>query len=64
MNTGDLVKMKYEMWWRVPNRKADYVSTHALVIDRARNAIKLLHVDGYIKCSLVDRWEVVSTCEK
>jgi hypothetical protein len=64
MNTGDLVKMKYEMWWKVRNRKADYISTHALVIDRARNAIKLLHADGNIKCSLADQWEVVSTCDK
>ena len=64
MNVGDLVRMKYEMWWRVRNRKTDYISTHAIVIDRAKNAIKLLLTDGNIKCSLTDQWEVVSTGEK
>ena len=41
MKVGDLVKMKYEMWWMLRSRK-DFVDTPAIVLEQAHNAVKVL----------------------
>lgn len=62
MKEGDLVRMKYEMWWRLKSRK-DYNQNVALVIEATRNAVKLLYNDGTVKTGLADNYEVMKTCE-
>lgn len=60
MKEGDLVRMKYEMWWRLKDRK-DYCEEVALVLETAHNAVKLLYSTGAIKPGLVEHYEVIKT---
>ena len=60
MKQGDLVRMKYEMWWRLKERK-DYSEDVALVLETAHNAVKLLHSNGDIRAGLAEHYEVVKT---
>ena len=57
MKVGDLVRMKYEMWWRVRSRTEDYFSGCGLVYEISGNAFKVLMPDNTIKPTLVDHWE-------
>ena len=59
MKVGDLVKMKYEMWWKLRSRK-DYVSDPAIVLEQAHNAVKVLLSNGLVKRDLMECWEVVN----
>ena len=58
MKEGDLVRMKYEMWWRLRDRK-DYCEDVALVLETAHNAVKILRSDGIVKAGLSENYEVV-----
>ena len=59
MKTGDLVKMKYEMWWNLNQRK-HYTDRCGIVYSTHAKGVKVLMPDGKIKVSLTDYWEVVS----
>jgi hypothetical protein len=59
MKVGDLVKLKYTMWWKLRDRK-DYTTEVAIVIERNHNALKLLRSNGNIKCDLAEHYEVVN----
>ena len=60
MKTGDLVKMKYEMWWKVRNRKKDYTHEYGIVYSTHAKGVKVLLPDGKIKIGLIDHWEVIN----
>jgi hypothetical protein len=60
MKVGDLVKMKYEMWWKVRDRKLDFVDDCGIVYGIAGKGIKVLMPDSTIKLGLVDHWEVIN----
>ena len=60
MKTGDLVKMKYEMWWKVRNRKKDYTNECGIVYDIVGKGLKVLMPDNSIKLGLINHWEVVN----
>ena len=59
MRTGDLVKMKYEMWWKLRSRK-DFVTDVGLVLERAHNAVKVMLPNGFVKRDLAECWEVIN----
>ena len=59
MKPGDLVKMKFDMWWKLKSRK-NYIDPPVLVISRDQGAIKVLLPSGKIKNSLAENWDVVS----
>jgi len=60
MQVGDLVKMKYEMWWKLrsmPNRQ--YTGSTGIVMETSNNAIKVLVPEMGIKHDLAEHWEKV-----
>jgi len=59
MKVGDLVKMKYEMWWKLRSRK-DYTGDIAIVLETAHNAVKVILPSGLVKRDLIEHWEIVS----
>ena len=59
MRVGDLVKMKYDMWWKLRSRK-DYVHCVGVVLERHHNAVKILLATGDIKCDITDSWKVIN----
>ena len=59
MKVGDLVKMKYEMWWKVRNRRKDYTANVGIVYGLAGKGLKVLLPDGKIQVGLIEEWEVV-----
>ncbi len=59
MKTGDLVRMKYEMWWKLRSRY-DFVDGIGIVLERHYNAVKILLPTGDVKCDITESWEVVS----
>ena len=60
MKVGDLVKMKYEMWWKLRSRKKDYVHECGIVYSTHAKGVKILLPDGKIKIGLIDHWEVIN----
>lgn len=64
MKVGDLVKMKYEMWWKVRNRKKDYTSECGIVYGIAGRGLKVLMPDNTIKLGLTDHWEIANEDNK
>ena len=59
MKAGDLVKMKYIMWWMLQSRK-DFTKEVRIVVEKDYNAVNLLCSDGVVRRDLVDHWEVIS----
>ena len=61
MKVGDLVKMKYEMWWRSnpENPHRAYTDQPGIVYDLAGKGVKVLMPDGTIKVSLIDYWDLI-----
>lgn len=59
MKAGDLVKMKYEMWWKLRSRK-DYMSDFGIVLETVHNAVKVMLPSGLVKRDLIEHWEVIS----
>ena len=59
MKTGDLVKMKYEMWWRLQSRK-DFETDVAIVIEQEHNIVKVILPNGLVKRDLTECWEVIN----
>ena len=66
MKVGDLVKMKYEMWWRNKNANPSrnphrvYTDQTGIVYGIAGNGLKVLMPDNTIKLGLVNQWKVVN----
>ena len=58
MKVGDLVKMKYAMWWNW--RPGSDYAPPGIVITRSYNALTLLYPDGEIRRDLAKRYEVIS----
>lgn len=63
MKVGDLVKMKYSVWWRLRKNPENlrYVEEIGVVIEKSGPSLKVLLENGDIKSSLVEQWEVIST---
>jgi len=61
MKAGDLVKMKYDSWWKVRSRSKDYTDQMGLVYSIHAKGIKVIMPDGNIKVGLIDQWEVISS---
>ena len=59
MKAGDLVKMKFIMWWMLQDRK-DFTKDVRIVVEKDYNAVNLLCSDGMIRRELADHWEVVN----
>ena len=59
MKVGDLVKMKYEMWWKLRSRK-NFVTDIALVLEQEYNAVKVMLPNGLVKLGLVENWKVIN----
>ena len=55
---GDLVKMKYIMWWMLQSRKY-FVREPALVLKVDYNCVELLLSDGRFIRNLMEHWEAV-----
>lgn len=60
MKTGDLIKMKHDVWWTPNLRRKHYTTECGIVYGVAGKGVKVLMPDGKIKVSLVDYWEVVN----
>ena len=61
MKVGDLVQMKFTMFWKLKNNyNQNYTEELLLVLERSHNAIKLLHSDGRIEPGLVDHYELIN----
>jgi ribosomal protein L21E len=62
MEVGDLVKMKYSMWWKLrtmPTAKR-YTDQMGIVVGVAHNSIKVnIPGEGRTRTDLVEHWEKV-----
>ena len=59
MKVGSVVKMKYEMWWKLRSRK-DFVSDIGIVVGKpSYNVIEVMLPNGHVKAGLVEGWETV-----
>ena len=56
MKTGDLIKMKHDVWWTPNLRRKHYTTECGIVYGVAGKGVKVLMPDGKIKVSLVDYW--------
>ena len=64
MKTGDLVKMKYEMWWKIrasgQARARDYTEECGIIYGVAGRGIKVLMPDNTVRLGLVEEWEIIN----
>jgi len=64
MKVGDLVKMKYAMWWRLRGEKAanrKYTEKVGVVMSADHNAIKVLLVgEDHARVGLKEEWEIIN----
>ena len=60
MKTGDLVKMKYESWWKLRSQKKGPINECGIVYSTHAKGVKILLPDGNIKVGLIDHWEVIN----
>ena len=59
MKVGDLVKMKYEMWWKLRSRK-DYTNSAGIVLERGYNDVRVMLPGGQVRRGLAENWEVIN----
>ncbi len=63
MKVGDLVKMKYEMWWKVRNlgnpAKTKYSDQCGIVYGIAGRGVKVLMPCGKIQVGLINHYDIV-----
>jgi len=60
VKVGNMVRMKYEMWWKLKSRK-DFVSDVGVVIDKpSYNIVEVMLPGGRIKVDLAESWEIVA----
>ena len=61
MNPGDLVRMKYEMYWHLKsNPRIDYTEKVASVITCGSHIMEIMWPDGRIEQRDKDIFEVIS----
>ncbi len=62
IKSGDLVKMRYMVFWmkKSGNQRVPYTDVPMLVLETAYNAIKVITPDGSIKTDLAEYYEVVN----
>jgi hypothetical protein len=60
MKVGDLVKMKYHMFWTLKgDRMRKYSNKVGIVVSRAHNGVKILRSDGTRINDLAENYTVV-----
>ena len=61
MKVGDLVKMKYRLFWVTKtNNHLTYTKSPAVVLEVFSNAVKVLYTDGKIKSDLKESFDVIN----
>ena len=63
MKVGDLVKMKYEMFWKLRDFHAKvrgYTPEMGIVKSTHAKGVKVVLLSGELKIGLQDEWEVVN----
>jgi|TARA_Y100000593_G_scaffold93118_1_gene186839 hypothetical protein len=62
VKVGDLVKMKYSVWWRLRNHPEHlkYVEETGIVVECSETSVKVLLESGKFKSCLAEQWEVIS----
>ena len=61
MKVGDLVVMKFAMFWTAKmNKHITYTNRPGLVVEVCHNAIRVLCHDGQVKRDLSEHYEVIS----
>ena len=61
MKSGDLVKMKYMMFWMLKeNSHQHYTEEPLIVLETVHNAVKVIYPDGRVKSDLAEHYEVIS----
>ena len=67
MKVGDLVRMKYEMWWKIRtsnptlNPHRAYTDQPGIVYSVAGKGIKVLMPNGKMKVGLIDHYEIIQS---
>ena len=60
ISIGDIVKMKYIMFWQLKNQPGKYTEDTAIVIERLNTvSMRVMFESGNIMRDLVEHWEVV-----
>ena len=59
MKVGDLVKMKYKMWWMLRERK-DFTQEPRIVVETDSYIVQLLCPSGIIRRELAEHYEVIN----
>ena len=60
MKPGDLIKMKYAMFWQLKgDQHQQYSDQPLLVLEQAHNTIKIMLPGGLIKSDLAENYEVI-----
>ena len=59
MKVGDLVKMKYVMWWMLQDRK-DFTKETRIVLETDSYILQLLCPSGIVRRELAAHYEVIS----
>ena len=60
MKRGDVVKMKYVMFWMLKNRPGRYTEQPALLIEEPSDMkVRVMFEDGRIMRDLAEHWEVI-----
>jgi hypothetical protein len=57
MKVGDLIQMKYEMWWRLRDRK-NYTAENGIVIEVNEDILVALFAEGKIRICIKDQWKL------
>ena len=60
VSVGDMVKMKYMMFWMLKNDPGKYTESTALVIEKDANWIRIIFAQGEIRRDLEEHWEVIN----
>ena len=62
MKVGDLVRMKYEMWWKLRGCTGikGYTGAPGIVYGIAGRGVKVLMPDNNIKLGLAEEWEIIN----
>ena len=63
MKLGDLVQMKYTVWWRTIRIPAHlrYTESYGVLLESDGSVIKVLMKDGQIKTGLFSEWEPIAS---
>ena len=59
ISIGDIVKMKYIMFWQLKNQPGKYTESTALVIEKEANWVRVIFEQGEVRRDLTEHWDVV-----